>query len=94
MGSEELGECACIVTSAAVGRNAGIAVNVLAVESSLSLYILLSVFHVPDTERLQLGDLRYQHDLGHSMAQVVICWLSVQKPIFNTMPVYERFVVV
>jgi len=34
MGSEELRECASIVMSAAVGHNACIAVNVLAVESS------------------------------------------------------------
>jgi len=93
MGSEELRECACIVMSAAVGHNACITVNVLAVESSLSLYILLGVFHVPDAERRHIGDLRCQHDLGHSMAQVVICWLLVQKPIFNSMPFYEGFVV-
>jgi len=49
MDSEELGECACIVMSAAVWYNVCIAVNVLAVESSLSSYILLRVFHVPDT---------------------------------------------
>lgn len=89
MDSEELGECACIVMSAAVGHNVCTAVNVLAVESSLSLYILLSVFHVPDTERRHLGDLHRQYDLARSVAQVVICWLSVQKPIFNTMPVCE-----
>jgi hypothetical protein len=79
--------------SAAVGYNACIAMNVLAVESSLSLYILLGAFRVPDTERHHLGDLGCQHDLGHSMARVVFCWLSVQKLIFNTMPVYEGSVV-
>jgi hypothetical protein len=86
MDSEELGECACIVKGAAVWCVC-VAANVLAVESSLSFYILVRLFHVPDTERRHLGDLRYQHNVGHSVAQVVICWLSVQKPIFSTMPV-------
>lgn len=83
----------CNECCAAVGHNVCIAANVLAVGSSLSLYILLSVFHVPDTERRHLGHLHCQHDLGHSVAQVVICWLSVQKPIFNTVPVCEGFIV-
>jgi len=67
--------------------------NVLAVDSSLSLYIFLSVFHVPDTERRHLGDLRCQHSLCYSVAHVVICWLLVRRPIFNTVPVCEGFVV-
>jgi hypothetical protein len=48
------GECACIVMSAAVGHNVCIAVNVLAVESSLSLYIL--VYSMFLTQRRHLGD--------------------------------------
>jgi hypothetical protein len=43
-----------MVVSAAVWYNVSSAPNVKAVESSLYLYILLSVFLVPHTERLKL----------------------------------------
>lgn len=56
----------------------------------VSSRILLSLFLFPHTYRSHLGDFSY---LGHAMAEVISCYLALQRPVFNTRPVCEGFVV-
>jgi hypothetical protein len=42
---------------------------------------------------LFLAPRDFKHDQGHAMAQAVSYCLSLQRPVFDTRPVYEGFVV-